>query len=222
MNPMNIHSTQSSVASSSISPLPDAVAPGTTTATAGQAPPSLLPDPPTALLGGDMAAQIAALAVQAGQAQQDIDTKSAEAEDSVQDQAEAAEVTTMHAEASALRTSAWESGLLQVGAGACTIAGAGASLGGGTAQAAGGMLKGVGEGLSGGATIAGGLGKAAATDLEASATASKALADSAERAGGVDRDAKKSAETFVQAAIDFYREYASTKAQAQAAALHGA
>ena len=46
--------------------------------------------------------------------------------------------------------------------------------------------------------------------------------DAAGRAGDLDRDAHKSAESFVQAALDFYREYAQAKAQAEAAALHGA
>jgi hypothetical protein len=172
-----------------------------------------------------MAAQIAALALQQGQAQSDLDTKAEETQDSIADQADAAEVATMHQEASTMRAGAWESGILQISAGACSIASAGAGIGataGSGAMGASGVMKGLSEGLSGGGTIAGGLSKAATTDLEASATASKALADAAQRSGGVDSDAKKSAQQFVQAAVDFFREYESTKAQAQAAAVHGA
>jgi hypothetical protein len=222
---MNIEKAQSStpasalaeVASSQASSVGGAPSPGT--------PASLLPAPDTVLLSGDMGAAIAALAVQQGNAEEQTETQAAEAQDTLQDNAEAAQVATLHSEASTMRAGAWESGLLQIGAGVCTMGSAGVSMGTG-GSATGGqiatLLKGAGEGVTGAGTIVGGLSKAAATDLDASATASKALADAAGRAGDLDRDAHKSAESFVQAALDFYREYAQAKAQAEAAALHGA
>jgi len=179
---------------------------------------TLLPDPTAALLGADLGAEIAALAVKSGQLERSLETRAAEAQDSLQNDAEQAEVATMHDEASTMRAGAWASGLMQIGAGACSVAAAGTSAG----STAGGLLKGASEGLSGAATLAGGLSKAAATDTEALATGYKALADAAQRSGAAARDGQKSASDFVQSAIDFYREYRATKAQADAAALHGA
>ena len=236
---MNIQSTH---ATSAAANLTDVDAPSSAAPSAS----SLLPEPMPVLLGADMGAEIAALAVKSGETQQDIETKAAETQDSVEDAADQAEVETMHDEASTTRAGAWTSGLLQMGAGAFSIASAGmsfeaAQLGGGAGagstapppppadvvQAAkdaaiAGLLKGASQGLDGGGTLAGGLSKAAATDCEALATASKALADAAERSGAAARDGQKNASDFVQSAIDFYREYESTKAQADAAALHGA
>ncbi len=219
---MNIHSISSNVP---VSPL-DIGEAGTSTRSpeAGGAT-TLLPEPMTVLAGADMAAQITALAVKAGQEQQDIDTKSTEAEDAVQDQADQAEVATMHEEASTIRAGAWESGILQISAGACTIASAAESVGANAGSKAAGIatgLKGSADILNGAATLAGGLSKAAGTDLEAQAAGSKALADAAERSGATARDSRKDASAFVQAAIDFYREYQSTKAQSEAAAVHAA
>ena len=153
---MNIHSISSNVP---VGPL-DIGEAGTSTRSpeAGGAT-TLLPEPMTVLAGADMAAQITALAVKAGQEQQDIDTKSTEAEDAVQDQADQAEVATMHEEASTIRAGAWESGILQsrrrvhdrlgrqsVGANAGSKA-AGIATG----------LKGSADILNGAATLAGGL-----------------------------------------------------------------
>jgi hypothetical protein len=59
-------------------------------------------------------------------------------------------------------------------------------------------------------------------DTDATATAWKAESDAAERTGSEMRDGEKSATTFVQAALDFYKEYQTAKAQAEAAAVHGA
>jgi hypothetical protein len=185
---------------------------------------SLLPEP-SILLGGDMSAEITALAVQTGQQEQRINTTAAETEDTIEDKAEQSQVDLMHQDASETRAGAWTSGLLQIGAGACSIASGVTSMAmtaGKTASAVSGILKGGSEGLMGGGTIAGGVSKAAATDDEALATASKALADAAQRSGATARDAQKSASDFVQSAIDFYREYQSTKAQEATAALHGA
>jgi len=192
--------------------------------TASTPPPLLLPSPVETMMSGDMGADIAALAVKSGQVERELDTKATETEDTIQDEADQAQVATMHDEATTMRSGAWESGLMQVGAGACEIGAAGFS----SAKAGApppkivGILKGFADGLNGGGTIAGGLSKAAATDTEALATAQKAIADSAQRSGQTARDAQKADSDFVQAAIDFYREYQSTKAQAQAAALHGA
>jgi hypothetical protein len=185
----------------------------------------LVPEPLPVVLGGDVAAEIAALAVQTGESQRDIDSKAAETEDNIQDNAAQAEVATMHDEASTMRAGAWEGGLLQIGAGACSIASAGASIGAKPGSDAAGWaagLNGTSQSLMGGATIAGGLSKAAGTDSQALATAQKALSDSAQRAGLAARDGQKNATDFVQSALDFYRQYETAKAEAQAAALHGA
>jgi hypothetical protein len=185
---------------------------------------SLLPEP-AVMLDGDPGAEIAALAVQQGETQQNIDTVSTEQQDTVENQEDAAQVATLHDEASTMRAGAWESGLLQVSAGACAIGSAGASIGaaqGSTRAGVSGILKGTSEGLMGGGSLADGLSKAAATDTQALATGQKALSDAAQRAGDMDRDAQKSASAFVQSALDFYREYETAKRQAQAAAVHAA
>ena len=215
---MNIDRAQSHVPASALAEVAASQAstsPGAVGASGSGAPATLLPNPDMTLLTGDMGAAIAALAVQQGNAEEQTETKATEAQDNVQDAAETAQVATLHDEASTMRAGAWESGLFQVAAGAATMG----SGGSGTAAA---LMKGGADALNGLGTITGGLSKAAATDLAASATASKALADAAGRAGDLDRDAHKSVESFVQAALDFYREYAQAKTQAEAAAVHGA
>jgi hypothetical protein len=204
-------------ATNATTPIEDAAPPGAGGVTTATSSASLLPEP-SPMLGADMGAEIAALAVRTGQLQQDVNTKSAETQDTIQDEADAAQVSTMHDEASTMRSGAWSSGLLEIGAGAATMGSAmpGASTNLTTA------LKGGAEAMQGGSTLAGGLSKAAATDSEALATQQKAAADAAQRSGQAARDGQKNASDFVQAAIDFYREYQSTKAEAQAAALHGA
>jgi hypothetical protein len=182
--------------------------------------PTILPEPSPYLLGGDIGAEITALAVQAGQTERALDTSAEQTEDAVQDQAEQGEVSTLHQEASTMRATAWESGCLQIAGGAASIAGGVGGMEGDKGFE--GLMKGASEGLGGGATLAGGLGKAAETDSEALAAAEKATSDAAEREGDAARSAQKDATAFITAAIDFYREYQSTKAQANAAAVHGA
>jgi hypothetical protein len=221
---MNVHNASTTHATAPLSSVGGAT--GNPAASSVTPATSLLPEPsPALMLGADMGAEIAALAVKSGQTQRDIDTKATETQDSIADRAAAASVNTMHDEASTMRAGAWESGLLQIGAGAFSIASAGESIGaqpGTEAAGIAGGLKGISEGLSGGSTLAGGLNKAAETDSEALATASKALSDAAQRSGAALRDGQKGASDFIQSAIDFYREYQSTKAEAQAAALHRA
>ncbi len=218
---MNIHNVAANVAAATSNEPATSTASTSTSSTARA---SLLPEP-SLWIEGDPGAEIAALAVQQGQAQQDIETVSAEEQDTVQDQAADAQVATLHDEASTMRSGALESGLLQIGAGACAIGSAGASIGAaqGTFQAGvGGALKGLSEGLAGGGSLADGLSKAAATDLQALATAQQALGSAAQRAGDASRDGQKAASAYVQAALDFYKEYETAKAQAQAAAVHAA
>jgi hypothetical protein len=127
----------------------------------------------------------------------------------------------MHDEASTMRANAWESGCLQMAAGAVTIGGAIDGMNGGSSSAVA-AFKGTSDLLTGASTLAGGLGKAAETDDEALATAFKATADSSQREGDACRQAEKDSSSYISAAIDFYREYQSTKAQANTAAVHGA
>jgi hypothetical protein len=208
-----IHSIHATNAPSTI----DDAAPPSAATPASPSSATLLPEP-TPMLGCDMGAEIAALAVRTGQLQQDVNTKAAEAQDTIQDEADAAQVSTLHDEASTMRSGAWSSGLLEIGAGAATM---GSAMPGESANLST-ALKGGAQAMQGGSTLAGGLSKAAATDSEALATQQKAAADAAQRSGQAARDGQKNASDFIQAAIDFYREYQSTKAEAQAAALHGA
>jgi hypothetical protein len=207
-----LHGIQSTNTPSTVTDTPSSSSPAAAAPTTS----SLLPEP-SPMLGADMGAEIAALALKTGQLQQDINTKAAETQDSIQDAADAAQVSTMHDEASTMRAGAWESGLFQIGAGVSSLASAGVSSSGATGSA-----NAISQAMQSGSTLAGGLNKAAETDSEALATAQKALADAAQRSGSAARDGQKNASDFVQAAIDFYREYQSTKAEAQAAALHGA
>jgi hypothetical protein len=219
--------------------LPSAVSP----AAADSA--SLLPEPGSIMLGANVGAMIAELAIKNGELENRINNNAAEAQNTMEDAANQAQVAELHQEASDTRNSALIGGTLQVGAGLCSVAAAGASggaaVGGNGASPAtsatataqfidnlktlggvGQLLKGASQSLDGAGTLTGGLGKAAATDDEALAAQSKALADIAQRGGDAARDAHKNSEAFVQSAIDFYREYESTQAAAQAAAVHRA
>jgi hypothetical protein len=223
-----IHATHGTNAPQTIT---DTGSVGTTPTTPSAAPTSLLPEP-SPMLGGDLSAQIAALAVKTGETERDINSKAAETEDTTEDAANAAQVSLMHDEASTMRTGAWVSGLLQVGAGALSMAsgavslnGANTAAGSSAARAIAGqatMLGGGSQCLQAGSTLAGGYFKAAETDTEALTTAEKGIADAAQRTSGDARAAEKDASDFVQSAIDFYRQFQATKAQADAAALHGA
>jgi hypothetical protein len=174
------------------------------------------------VLDGDMGAEIAALAVQQGTAQQNIDNQAIGEQDSVEDQAEQAEVQTMHEQATETRNGAIASGALQIGGGLCSMGAGGLGMSSlKNAASLSTMMKGGSEAFVGGGTIAGGLGQAAATDSAALAAAQKSAGDAANRAGQTDRSAQKSASDFVESAIEFYREYETAKAQAAAAALHG-
>ena len=194
---MSIHNVQNTSASAS-STMPSA---------APTAP--LLPPPGGVMIGGDIGADIAAMTVKVGQAERDLDTKAEQTQNAVQDRAEQAEVSTLKDEAGTMRATAWESGCLQIASGVASMASAGCANGSGGAA----FAKGAAEGLSGGATLAAGLGKAAGTDDDALTAAYKAASASAQRAGDLNRQAQKDAAGFIQAAIDFYREYQSGKAR---------
>jgi hypothetical protein len=185
------------------------------------APASLLPEPTPYAMGGDMGAEITALAIQNGQTESSLNETAQQSQDRIQDLAEQAQVSTMHDEASTMRASAWEAGLLQIAAGAATIGGGAASINGASSGVVS-LIKGGADTLSGASAIAAGLGKAAETDDEALTAGSKATADAAQREADTCRQAQKDASSFISAAIDFYREYQSTKAQADAAAVHSA
>ncbi|HEY8041391.1 MAG TPA: hypothetical protein VIF15_16410 [Polyangiaceae bacterium] len=183
--------------------------PASTSTTVPDAGPPPLPDPLDALaLSGDPGAELAALAVESGQAQR----RSARA---ARDACEAAEVHEQDAEIAAMRQKADDlrvEGLIE-GAG---MAAQGVGAVGGDAT------KGVGL-MAGGAAkvVATGRGADAAND-DADATLHKNAAAHAKDAADAMHDTWKEGADYVKAALDFYREYTSTQAQSRSAALHRA
>jgi hypothetical protein len=218
----------------------DAPEPGESSAVAvtrkllgGDACGALLPEP-TIIGGLDIGAEIAVLSVRAGRDEEQIQTKSEQAENKIQDGAEASEVKEMRTEASEIMSSAIASGAMQVaqgfcqmGAGAVTADSAAQGLESGsssqgsyasTPQAM--QAQGASQGLTGMATLYG-----AGSTLftaegqpqreldEALVTSYKAVAD---RAGQMAQEASQGqtdARSVISNAVQFYQQYVQTKGQ---------
>jgi hypothetical protein len=182
----------------------------------------------TMAAGVDPGEMIATLAVENGEAERTTAHQDRDAEEAAEAQANAAEVQAMHDEASSLRSQ----GLFDA---ATSVAGA--VIGVACAQPAAGQATGVGQaagnkpspwGIVGGHLSDGieklgdGFWKAGQHNDEARAAADRASAtqhaDAAKDAG----DAATDASGAIGSALDFARNYSSTVAQTQLAALHRA
>jgi hypothetical protein len=171
--------------------------------------------------GSDPGDMLAALAIENGKAERTAAHQERDAEEAAEAQANAAEVQAMHDEASSVRAQGFFDAATAV---------AGAVIGVTCAQpacaAAGNKpspLGIVGGHLSDGVEKLGdGFWKAAQHDDEASAAADKASAGQHADAAKDASDAAADANAAMSAALDFDRNYASTEAQTQLAALHRA
>jgi len=180
---------------------------------------ALLPSPLDSLaLSGDPGAELAALAVKAGQAQQDTAERARDADEQLEVNEDDQEVAAMRQKASEVRDAGIADGL-------------GMAAEGGAGAVAASFLPGSpkGDALKAGSKVANGAlqvgsayTKAAEANRGADAAAHRASADQAKRAADDMHDAKKAGTDFVSAAIDFYKEYTSAKGQANTAALHRA
>jgi hypothetical protein len=172
---------------------------------------SIAPSPtpgtfPQLATGGDMNAELAALAVASGEAQRIDCQHERDALESLQESEENQEI-------SAMRKKADDAFAQSVCEGAGTIASAGGSSGfwGACGTAAAGTAKIVGAGYAG----------AGATD-DANAAQHRAAAANFGRSSSDVQQAVNAAGEFVNAATDFYRQSAATEAAARSAALHRA
>jgi len=181
----------------------------------------ILPNPNTALaLSGDPGAELAALMVEAGTQQRQTAQAARETQERTAEQEDDAEVSAMRQKANDIESAGWAEGLGMAFEGGMGIAGA--AVGG-----AGASQRPIGAGLNAGGKVgdavglvAGGYAKADGATMDADAAAHKAAADRARAAGDDLKDARKSGDDLVSAALDFYREYTGAKSSERAAALH--
>jgi len=188
---------------------------------------SVLPDPDNTLaLSGDPGAELAALMVDAGSRQRETAQAARETQEKVEEQEDDAEVNAMRQKASDIETAGWAEGLGMAFEGAMGIAGAAVS-----ARAAigdpGASRRAVGAGLTAGGRLGSATGlvasaypKADEATMDANAAAHKAASDRARTAGDDLKDARKSGDDLVSAALEFYREYTGAQASERGAALH--
>jgi hypothetical protein len=157
------------------------------------------------MASGDLGAAIAALAVENGTAERSTSHEARDVEEQAEAQADAAQVKSMRDEASSMRLEGAFDAVTTIGTAYikayCPPVG---------------FLGEAGEKLGDGVF------HATQHSHEADAAAHRAEADQAKSAADKNTDAAGDADAYVKAAFDFYREYSSTEAQTQSAALHKA
>jgi hypothetical protein len=82
------------------------------------------------------------------------------------------------------------------------------------------IFRGVGLGVQAASTVGAAGARAAEANDDANAALHKANADQAKEAAEDMHEVQKDATDYVKAGVDFYRDYVTTAAQTQAAALH--
>jgi hypothetical protein len=195
---------------------------------------SLLPDPVAQLAtSGDVGAEIAALCVETGTTEEQADRTERDAVESLQEQVENKEVQDMRDKAGAILGQAIAEGVTTMAQGAMEGSSAIASLQDVTCPVSHqvvaqgtllgmtqGMWRGAGELTSGIGRIVGGAYQAGGANDDANAA--EAHAEAGHLATSVQdmHDSASQATQFVQAALDFYREYVTTQAQTRNAAVH--
>jgi hypothetical protein len=202
-----------------------------TAASVDEAPPSssaelgsLLPDPVgVGSFGGDIGAELAALAVKTGQAQEDGARTERDTDEQMEVKEDNAEVADMHAKAGDIRNAGIVDGVGMMAQGAAGIGGASFALQfPGSAKADMAIGEGAGQLLDGAAKIGSAFYNADGANRDADAAAHRANADQFKTAAEDMHDAQKSGADFVSAALDFYKEYSSSVADANKAAIHAA
>jgi hypothetical protein len=169
---------------------------------------ALLPAPSVVTAGtGDIGAEIALLSLRAGQDEESINTAAENAENNIQDAAEANEVSEMHTEASDVTNNAYAAGTMQMVQGAMQITGGCVSA---DAQPA---FTGAATLAGAGATIFNAQGQAETLNDQAIVTADKADADRAGQMSGEASQGQSDARSIISNALAFYREYQTTAAE---------
>ncbi len=153
---------------------------------------------------GDPGAEIAALAVEQGSAERTTARAARAAEEELEEHEDAAAVQAMHDKASSMRTQAWFD--------------AGATC----AKASCDQDKTDTELVAAGQKLGDGLFAAGQVNDDANAKAHEAAAAGAKDGAQDDTEAIGDASEYIKAALDYYREYASTQAQTSTAAIHRA
>jgi len=162
-----------------------------------------MPEPLDSLVvSGDPGAEIAVLALRTGVAERHATRAMRDAEEAVAEHEADAQVQAMHDKASSMRTQAWFDAGMTV------------------AEQAVGAKSTAGCALSAGQKLGDGMFAAGQQDDDASARAHEAAADHANRAAKSAEDALADANDCIKAALQFYGEYVSTRAQTLIAALH--
>ncbi len=165
----------------------------------------ILDTPASTVFDGDLGAEMAALAVENGEVERTTAHEERDAQEVAETQADAAQVSAMHDEASSMRAEGW----FDAGVG---IAGAGAKAYSPVLAAGVDATEKLGDGFF----------HAAQHADDADATAQKAAADQAQTAAKDDDQAANDAEARIGTVLDFDRNYSATEAQIQLAALHRA
>jgi hypothetical protein len=181
---------------------------------------------------GDPGAELAALAVQSGEAQRTGADAARDAYETAEASEDQQEVDAMRQKADDIRSEAWTEGAGMVLQGGLELGGSCEAIddmGSAPKQAMltranteMGVFRGAGNVASGVANVLATGSKAAQANDDAAAALQRGNADQAKAAAEDMHDASKDASDFVKAALDFYNGYVSSEAQTRAAALHKA
>jgi hypothetical protein len=166
------------------------------------------------LLDGDIAAQIAALAILSAQKQRDSNRDLQTKEEAALERAEAAQVDAMHEQADDIRLAGLLEGVSGAGSGALRLAGD-FSIGVGTTQKLanlGAMTDGVGRGIAA-------IPKADEADDRANAAAYEHQAGHHRRASDAARDSIREGQDLLERALDFYKQSQQGAADAKNASV---
>ncbi len=172
------------------------------------------------LLGGDAGAQIAAMMMMLSKTQRDSARETRKGAESAEDAAQRSELGAMRDAAEKRFEGATREAVMKGIGGACTLAAGAAEANNDKAGA--GSLKGANEASTalGGYLRAERDHEAAGCDIQAKAAAN--TASTAKRQIDDARDLEKDAKDLMNRVMSFYKEYATSKEDAQKAALHRA
>jgi hypothetical protein len=189
------------------------------------------PTPPIAPIT-DLGAELAAMMVKTGQIERQQDEQERTADEKAQDAADQAQVAALHQKASDIESEGLVEGLTTVASGAMTLGSsvdsAQSSVQPAGSQAAADLKTGAAAWsfeatiFKGGGDIAGAAFKGAQANDDANAAAHASDSRRAKSAADNQSDDIKSDRDLINAAVDFYKQYTETKAQEQAALVHGA
>ncbi len=187
-----------------------------------------LPDPDTALaLSGDPAAELAALMVKNGNNARKIEQSARDMQEQIAEREDDAEVDAMRRKASDTLNAGWAEGAGMMAQGACELGAATAEADSALPGSKGAQARATGTGWNAGGEMTNAAGtvvaagyRASAANDDADAEAHRASAGRARTAAEDLHDEKRGADDLISAALDFYRDYVSSKATERAATLH--